>query len=286
MQRNCLIAIVFSIAVLIVGFGCEPEPAAAEETEILKITVGEPTFLHPMSYQNSAGVAVSRTGVVAAFYPKPAKYYRTSTDGGVTWGPQMDSPPTFSGGALSVALRDGGVLKLMHQQGTRTPGEDEFQVSPMEGEFKDGWFTLHSTFVWFNDDFTEYEVATVQVYMPDAVTTKQTLLPVSTWPYFDKGKILQLANGDLLAPMYGLFKGDPLPRVVLSRSSDRGQTWRYYATVAVDPVDPAPELPGLDQARANQAAPDERLADRAGAGQRRSSPRVWPARLPCSFQSG
>ena len=44
MRRNCLVAIVFSIVVLIVGFACESESAAAEETEILKITVGEPTF--------------------------------------------------------------------------------------------------------------------------------------------------------------------------------------------------------------------------------------------------
>ena len=45
MQQNGLVAIVFSIVVLIVGFGCESKAAAAEETEVLKITVGEPTKL-------------------------------------------------------------------------------------------------------------------------------------------------------------------------------------------------------------------------------------------------
>ena len=247
MQRNCLVAIVFFIVVLIVGFGCESKPAAAEETEILKIAVGEPTKLSDLVTQ-IATIAASRTGVVAAFYdPRPSKrtlVFKTSADGGATWGPEMDAPPQMGGGcAETVALRDGGVLKQLCE-GSGPMGEDEARRSPMEGEFKDGWFTLHSTWVWFNDDFTKYEVAPVQVYMPDAVTTKQPQLAVASWPVFDKGKILQLANGDLLAPMYGLFKGDTHSRVLLSRSSDRGHTWRYYATVAVQPTDPNPELPG------------------------------------------
>ena len=118
MQRNCLVAIVFSIAILTVAFGCESKVSAAEETEILNITVGEPTLLSPLRCQGTASLAVSRTGVVAAFYPEPgtagAKYYRTSTDGGATWGPQMDSPPQLlCGVTASVALRDGGVLKFL-----------------------------------------------------------------------------------------------------------------------------------------------------------------------------
>ena len=58
MQLNCLhrIAIVFSIVVLIVGFACESKVSAAEGTEILKITVGKPTVLDPLQYQNYASV--------------------------------------------------------------------------------------------------------------------------------------------------------------------------------------------------------------------------------------
>ena len=47
-----------------------------------------------------AAVAVSRTGTVAAFYPKPgegAKYYRISNDGGRTWGEELDFPPAYVG---------------------------------------------------------------------------------------------------------------------------------------------------------------------------------------------
>ena len=155
----------------------------------------------------------------------------------------MDSPAQLGGGTSSATLRDGGVLKFLCSD-DKTIGEAEWAVSPMVGEYKDGWFMLHSTFAWFNDDFTSYEVAPVQVYMPDAVTTKQTHLGVSSWPMFERGNIIQLANGDLLAAMPGIFKGDTKSRVILSRSSDRGHTWRYYSTVAADPHDPNPELPG------------------------------------------
>ena len=242
MHRNHRVAIVFSIMVLLVGCGCESEVAAAEETEILKITVGKPILLDPLTYFNAASISGSRTGVVAAFYPT-GRRYRTSSDGGVTWGPPMDSPPQHGGGSTSGTLRDGGVIKYL-TTADKTIGEAEERVRPMVGEYKKGWFMLHSTFAWFNDDFTRYEVAPVQVYMPDAVTTKQTHTGVSSWPIFERGNIIQLDNGDLLAPMYGLFKGDPRSRVILSRSSDRGHKWRYYATVATGARDPNPELPG------------------------------------------
>ena len=84
-----------------------------------------------------------------------------------------------------------------------TTGEAEDRVRPMVGNYKDGWFTLHSTFAWFNDDFTKYEIAPVQVYMPDAVTTKRPTTGISTWPIFSD-KMIQLPNGDLLASMQGL----------------------------------------------------------------------------------
>ena len=163
-------------------------PTEAEEVEILKITVGKPTVLDPLQYQNASSVSASRTGVVAAFYPW-AQRYRTSTDGGVTWGPPMDSPAQHGGGSTSGTLRDGGVIKYL-TTADKTIGEAEERVRPMVGEYKDGWFMLHSTFAWFNDDFTSYEVAPVHVYMPDAVTTKQTHLAVSSWPNFQRGNIL------------------------------------------------------------------------------------------------
>ena len=112
MQRNCLVAIAFSIAILIVGFACESKASATEETEILKITVGEPTKLSDQVNQNTASLSISRTGTIAAFYEKPGtrpEFYRTSTDGGLTWGPEMSSPPEqIIGGQCSGMLPERG----------------------------------------------------------------------------------------------------------------------------------------------------------------------------------
>ena len=221
-------------------------------SEILQITVHEPTLLSPVIMQNSASLSASRTGVLAAFYPKPGiepdspmgpRWYRTSTDGGVTWGPEMETSPLLCGGTAGAILRGGGVLKCLCSD-DKCVGEREFHLSPMAGEYQEGWFTLHSTFAWFNDDFTSYEVAPVRVYMPDAITEKQPRFATAHWPIFADDKMTHLPNGDLLASMQGAFKGDTRSRVTLCRSGDDGHTWYHYATVAVDPHDPNPELPG------------------------------------------
>ena len=175
------------LCILIMGF--IPETVAGEdETEILNITVGEPTKLSDSVMQNTASLAVSRTGVVAAFYPKPRtgpNFYRTSTDLGRTWGKEMDAPGVdlpLAGGTHNATLRDGGVLKFL-TTGSSFKGEAEFHKAKMQGEYIDGWFKLHSTFAWFNDDFMKYEIAPVQVYMPDAVTAKRPSTGISTWQY-------------------------------------------------------------------------------------------------------
>ena len=149
----------FGTAMCIVAMGFIPTADAGEdETEILKITVGQPTKLSDLAYQNTASLAVSPTDVVAAFYPKPRtgpSFYRTSTDLGRTWGKEMDSPAVLAGGSASATLRDGGVLKFLTTDSS-FKGEAVFRNSPLEGEYIDGWFMLHSTFAWFNDDFTKF----------------------------------------------------------------------------------------------------------------------------------
>ena len=114
MQCNCLyvIGIMLSIATIVPDTGCAVQAAAEEETEILKITVGKPTQLSDEVNQSTASVAASRTGTVAAFYPKPgteAKFYRISKDGGQTWDKELDFPPGYAG-PMSADLREGGPL--------------------------------------------------------------------------------------------------------------------------------------------------------------------------------
>ena len=195
---------------------------------MLKITVGEPTFLSPLRYQNSAAVAVSRTGTIAAFYPKPgegAKYYRISHDGGRTWGEELDFPPGYVG-PMSVGRRQGGVLVML---GT----------TPVEGGQPD---QLEAKRIIFSDDFLTYEEGTSAVSLPNVVMHTSW---ARFWPSFSIGKIVQLDNGDLLGSMYGNLRGDDnWYRTMVLRSTDEGQSWQFHATVASGPDDPDPQLVG------------------------------------------
>jgi len=50
--------------------------------------------------------------------------------------------------------------------------------------------------------------------------------------------ILELDNGSLLATMYGQLEGDTKYRSILVRSTDGGDRWHYYSTVAYRPDAP------------------------------------------------
>ena len=217
-------AIIFCIAAVVPDVSCA---AAAEETEILEITVGKATKLSTVSYQNTSQLCASRTGIVAAFYPTPPKnrpMCRISNDAGKTWGKEAD-PPSHWGGAVHVGLRDGGVIKLRSD----TPPTND----------KPGWFDVKS--FKFTDDFSSWEAFMGKMYMPKNVHS----LDVPT-PSTAKGPIIQLPDGDLLMPMYGGFQGDEknVHRAYLVHSTDEARTWRYYATIDYSPKDPNPELPG------------------------------------------
>ena len=182
---------------------------ADDSVEVLNVTVGEPTKLSDLAYQNTSTLMLSRTGVLAAFYPKPRtgpKFYRISTDRGHTWGPERDGPPELGGGAESGTLRDGGVLMPTSDMRHAADGAT-------------GWFEMD--FLRFTDDLLSWEVEPVRLFIPRAgVRSVDGILPGMA-----KGKIVQLPNGDVLASMYGGFKGDSvrLHRSFLVRSEDQGR---------------------------------------------------------------
>jgi len=222
-----------AVAVMLCGTAMAPgdcraeAPAEAKQTEILKITVGRATRLTRMSFQNTSEVMVSRTGVVAALYPKPPreiKKYRVSKDGGHTWGEEIDSPANWSG-AMSIGLSSGGVLKF------------HTNMSPIEGE--PGWY--EDTVDEGHDDFDprSWKRWKTRVHVPDHAPGFDVLNPGMS-----KGPAIELPGGDLLMPMYGQFKGDTYHRSYLARSTDQGRTWRFHATMASVQQDPNPEMPG------------------------------------------
>jgi len=204
------------------------QPGAAEQAETLRVTVGTPTFLSSRVSQGRASVTVSRTGVVAAFYPKPEtgpKFCRTSTDAGQTWSEEIE-PDTQAVTPMSIGLREGGVLSMVSA------------TSPVKGG-KPG--ELHASRIVFSDDFTTCEGGRSTVFIPKAALNVRW---AKFWPQFDSAKIIQLPSGDLMAPMYGNFKGDAQYRTFIVRSSDLGKSWSYHDTVAYNPKDPNPEFVG------------------------------------------
>jgi protocatechuate 3,4-dioxygenase beta subunit len=213
--------------------------APAEGREILKITRGKPVKLGPYGYVNDATLGVSRTGVIAAgvgvrHWPGMHEQwitYRVSKDSGKTWTePMQGFGPVRSGAEAWATLRGGGALQV-----------GGWHMSAVEDR-KGWWETILTR---FSDDMMHYQIETVQVHMPDAglVISEPSPLFLSG-PQFGTGKVIQLLNGDLLSPMQGKFQGDTKHRAIVSRSVDRGRTWRYQGTIAYNPKDSYPELPG------------------------------------------
>ena len=213
-----------------------PANSSADQLEILKVTQHAPTKLSPLRNQNTSSLSVSRNGTVAAFYGYDGapRFFRVSADGGLTWGPEQPSPPEMDGGQASGRLPKGGSI--------RPVGSSQ----PVAGE--PGWYEQNQ--VHFNDNFAAHTIKSARIYMPGAITKRiEGRSYVWSWPAFHS-HIETLANGDLMAPMYGLFEGDAVGsdrgcRVIVVRSEDRGQTWRYQGTVSHAHQDPNPELPGM-----------------------------------------
>jgi hypothetical protein len=229
-------AVAIGLASLVVFSNAKAgEPSGETSMEILKITQHPPTKLSSMRQQNTSSISVSGTGVVAAFYGYDGapRFFRTSTDGGLTWGPETPSPPEMGGGQCTVPLADGGAL--------RPAG----RATPIEGE--SGWF--EATVIRFNDDFSEHVVEQTRIYMPGAIT-KRVERRSYVWYWPNLHAMTTLECGDLMAVMYGLFEGDAVgtdhgSRVIAVRSGDQGRTWLYHGTISNQHEDPNPELPGM-----------------------------------------
>ena len=201
----------------------------------LKVTAGEPTVMASSPGNTHGILAVSRTGVVAAFYESDESgrcvyVYRTSLDAGRTWSGQLPFPVEMAGGAMYGALQDGGVVKMTGQAvppEKREPGKQGPQR------------------VLFSDDFMNYESDPAEVDLSSFPSNFSKETPkASFYPVFDKGKMLELPNGDLLATMYGVLEGDVQYRTMIVCSQDKGLNWHYVTTVAYDAEDPHPEFAG------------------------------------------
>ena len=217
---------------------------ADDGLEMLNVTIGTPTRLSDLVYQNTSALLISRTGVLAAVYPKPntgPHFYRVSTDGGHTWGPEMNGPPEHGGGQCSGTLRDGGVIIAAKDAQRST---DYTRAEGWKGSSKDpkglqkDWFDI--VYTRFADDFLSWQIETVRIHQPKGVPFFRGEGGLG----FTKGKMVQLPNGDLLSPMAGAWEGDGVARSWVVRSTDQGRTFEYHGTIDYSPQDPDPQLPG------------------------------------------
>ena len=175
--------------------------------------------------------------------------YRVSADGGQTWTGQFEAPmPQTASPVVGVGLTGAapprGPFKRIGQwqdtiRSTLTHGRDHGQV----------WFA--ASVGQFSDDLMHYQVENVLVAVPEAIVVGKGIPKAQRYeltrrvqPIFDKGQIVQLADGQMLLAMYGNFKGDTKSRAFLTRSLDGGRLWWYFATIAYSAEDPDPRLPG------------------------------------------
>lgn len=144
-----------------------------------------------------------------------------STDGGKSWyfNRYLYFPTTVAGDAhVCVQLSDGTVLELPN---------NVHAVSDEE---------LYAPYWKSNDNGKTFSgPCDARVILPEgAVETVPAMGRTLANLRFYRS-IIELENGDLLASMYGHFKGDKKYRSFVVKSTDRGESWTYLSTIAYDP---------------------------------------------------
>ncbi|EEF59650.1 sialidase family protein [Pedosphaera parvula] len=219
-------------------------PEMIEADGKLRLSFGDekmvlPRGLQPSMLRTASGALIVQAQIPQKPFPSSRMTYpwametRISRDDGKTW-TLFPLKPNENGVNLEggiVQLRDGTILALdtYISPGTH-PDEGIGQLYTSTND----WRTLEGpqnvTFDLPNADF--YCSKDDGGHPHDAQRLHR--------------RILELPSGDLLATFYGWIKGDKTPatymptmmksRVILVRSTDRGQHWKMISTVAVDPT--------------------------------------------------
>jgi len=143
-----------------------------------------------------------------------------STDGGKSWyfHRYLYFPTTVAGDAhVCAQLSDGTVIELSNN------------IHVVDGE-------CYASY-WKSNDYGKTFVGPydAHVYLPDdsIETTPAVGRTLANVRFYRS--IIELDNGDLLASMYGRFRGDRKYRSFVVKSTDRGESWSYISTIAYDP---------------------------------------------------
>jgi len=204
---------------LVIGLSQAVAPDEGSPPPELEITVGERIDLGPVP-TNAAFFMVTRNGTWIL-------NNKRSTDQGQTW------EPCTTLGEAHCQLRDGTIIAVA--------GVDSGGAL---AAFNPPWDDTSSLRVHFSqDDWATVETIEAPLRIP---------LAQDFWPV--RG-LIELEDGRLLLTMYGHMDGDRIredagcggmpdyfkTRVIVVESSDRGQSWRYLATVSYNPHLGGPE---------------------------------------------
>lgn len=195
--------------------------------------------LQPYVFRTAAGrlIVQAQLSFPPGYQPLAANQFPgiiatvVSDDGGESWQRWLPTPEQGEGPlteGTGTLLRDGTVM-LINWVATRSVHDAPWTGARWES--RDNYATVDGPLP-FTIDIPQAKAGFDDGGHPyHAITFHRTLL--------------ELPGGDLLAPAYCWFEGDDTPcpyqprmckfRTVLLRSSDRGQHWRYIATIAVDP---------------------------------------------------
>jgi hypothetical protein len=219
-----------------------PEVIRSDGT--LRLSFGPERVVLPRGLQPSLLCTRSGTLVLQAQVPeKPfpsnrmayfsAMCTKVSRDGGLSWTtiPLKPGDNGLNMEAGATQLRDGTIIALDTYV---TPGDKAFEGVGQLYTSTDDWKTLHGPRdALFDLPNAKFDGSSDDGGRPHAALRAHR-------------RILELPSGDLLTTLYGWLQGDHTPatyaptmmktRVLLVRSSDRGQHWKLVSTVAVDPT--------------------------------------------------
>lgn len=144
-----------------------------------------------------------------------------STDGGKSWyfHRYLYFPMVVAGDAHVIAqLRNGLILEIPNN--VHAMGQDEF-YAPLWKSSDEGR-TFHGPY--------DAPLMLPKGCVETVPAAGRTLADIRFYR-----SIVELANGELLASMYGVFRGERKYRCFLVRSRDEGKTWLFVSTIAYDP---------------------------------------------------
>ncbi len=219
-------------------------PKMIRSDGLIRLSFGEERIVLPRGLQPSLLCTQSGTLILQAQIPEkslPSKriaYFSAmqtvlSRDGGLSWTtiPRKPGQNGLNMEAGATQLRDGTIIALdTYVTPADQPGHGVGQLYTSV----DDWKTLEGPRdVAFDLPRAKFDGSSDDGGHPHTAQRAHR-------------RILELPNGDLLATLYGWLQGDNTPasyrptmiktRVLLVRSSDRGQHWKLVSTIAADPA--------------------------------------------------